>query len=215
MITVHVGAKSTRQGSNFAWMWSTKSKKGTWGKSEGTETVAEIFAIISALNKLAAYSTHNIVFVTTKNEIYNIVEKKTKSNHMAIVELRKAMYLWKGKINIKVITPSSQDETHRYVVTTLNKLIEKKLSKEPVAKKDMNTRIIEMGTKQRNNAVLKKPTSKPRKLAREVLITSFNDDDDAPRGIPKSNNVAPPTMQICPSCNGKINIYTNECRCSV
>lgn len=215
MITVHVGAKSTRQGNNFAWMWSTKNKKGTWGKSEGTETLAEIFAIISALNKLAAYSAHNIVFVTTKQEIYNIVEKKTKSNHMAIIELRKALYTWKGKVNIQVITPSSQDETHRYVVSTLNKLIEKKLSKEPVAKKDMNTRIVEMGTKQRNNAVLKKPTSVPRKKAREVLITSFHDDDDAPRGIPKPKVSSTPAMQICPSCNGKINIYTNECRCSV
>lgn len=214
MITIHVGARSTRSGNEFAWMWSTKNKKLTWGKSEGTETLAEIFAIISALSKLSAYSQHDIVFKTSKQEIVKLIEKPSKSNHTAILQLRKAIYLWKGKVKAQYVPASSQDEVYRNVVTTLNKLVEQKLSKEPKKEKEMTERIFDLAGRQRNEKVLKKPTSKPRKKSREVLVSFFDDGDDTPKksSPAKVQPVAKPV--ICPSCNGIINIYTNECRCS-
>lgn len=213
MITVHVGARSTRSGNNYAWMWSTKNKKGTWGKSESTETVAEIFAIISALNKLAAYSSNDIVFKTSKQEIVKLIEKPTNSSHTAVIQLRKAIYVWKGKVRAQYVPAGSQDEIQRYVVATLNQLVDKKLSKEPVAPKPMTEKIMEMGQKQRNAKVLKKPMVKPRKKSREVLVTSFNDDDDRPVTVldASKDNRKP---VLCSSCNTPINPYTNECRCS-
>lgn len=213
MITVHVGARSTRSGNNYAWMWSTKNKKGTWGKSESTETVAEIFAIISALNKLAAYSSNDIVFKTSKQEIVKLIEKPTNSSHTAVIQLRKAIYVWKGKVRAQYVPAGSQDEIQRYVVATLNQLVDKKLSKEPVAPKPMTEKIMEMGQKQRNAKVLKKPMVKPRKKSREVLVTSFNDDDDSPVTVldASKDNRKP---VLCSSCNTPINPYTNECRCS-
>lgn len=213
MITIHVGARSTRSGNEFAWMWSTKNKKLTWGKSEGTETLAEIFAIISALNKLSAYSQHDIVFKTSKQEIVKLIEKPSKSNHTAILQLRQAIYLWKGKVKVQYVHTNSQDEGYRHVMTTLNKLVDQKLSKEPKKAKAMDQRIIELAGRQRNEKVLKKPTSKPRKKSREVLV-SFFDDDDAPTKSLPPRAASGPKPVVCPSCNGIINIYTNECRCS-
>lgn len=214
MITVHVGACSIRTGNNYAWMWSTKNKKGTWGKSESTETVAEIFAIISALNKLSAYSGHDILFKTSKQEIVKLIENPTKSNHTAIVQLRQAIYVWKGKVRAQYVPAGSQDEIQRYVVTTLNRLVDKKLSREPVAQKEMTQRIVELGTKQRNAKVLTKPTTKPRKKSREVLVSSFYDEDDANVGKVFDNSTGSKKPVLCHSCNTPINPYTNECKCS-
>jgi ribonuclease HI len=213
MITVYVGALSTRTGNNYAWMWSTKNKKGTWGKSESTETVAEIFAIISALNKLSAYSSNDIVFKTSKQEIVKLIEKPTNSSHTAVVQLRQAIYMWKGKVRAQYVIAGAQDETQRYVVTTLNNLVNKKLVREPVAPKEMTQRIVELGVKQRNATVLKKPMVKPRKKTREVLVTSFLDEDDRPATVfdASKDNRKP---VLCSSCNTPINPYTNECRCS-
>lgn len=213
MITIHVGARSTRSGKEFAWMWSTKNKKLTWGKSEGTETLAEIFAIISALNKLSAYSQHDIVFKTSKQEIVKLIEKPSKSNHTAILQLRQAIYLWKGKVKVQYVHTNSQDEGYRHVMTTLNKLVDQKLSKEPKKPKEMDQRIIELAGRQRNEKVLKKPTVKPRKKTREVLV-SFFDDDDAPKATLPPRAPSAPKPVVCTSCNGIINVYTNECRCS-
>lgn len=213
MITVHVGACSIRTGNNYAWMWSTKNKKGTWGKSESTETVAEIFAIISALNKLAAYSSHDIVFKTSKQEIVKLIENPSKSNHTAIVQLRQAIYVWKGKVKAQYVPAGSQDEVQRYVVATLNRLVDKKLSREPVAPKEMTQRITELGQKQRNAKILKKPTVKPRKKSREVLVSFFDEDDDNIGKVFDATGGAKKPV-LCHSCNTPINPYTNECKCS-
>lgn len=214
MITVYVGALSTRSSNNYAWMWSTKNKKGTWGKSESTETVAEIFAIISALTKLSAYSTNDIVFKTSKQDIVKLIEKPTQSSHTAVVQLRKAIYMWKGKVRAQHVPAGSQDETQRYVVSTLNNLVNKKLAREPVAQKEMTQRIIELGEKQRNAKVLKKPMVKPRKKSREVLVTTFNDDDDSRPATVFDASKDNRKPVLCSSCNTPINPYTNECRCS-
>lgn len=212
MITVYTTAKSVGSANSYAWLWSTKSKKGTWGKSESTETVAEIFAIISALSKLSKYSSSDIVFKTSKQEIVKMIEQPTKSTHTAVVQLRQAIYLWKGKVKAQYVSQGSQDETQRYVVSTINTLVQKKLSKENIVpKKDMNTRIVELGQKQRNIKVMKTATPKPRKRNREVLVSFFDEEEDR-SVIDKTKTFNKPVT--CSSCNGVINPLTNECRCS-
>lgn len=212
MITVYTGAKSTGKTNSYAWVWTTKGKKGTWGKSESTETVAEIFAIISALTKLSAYSTQDITFKTSKQEIVKMIESPTKSTHTAVLQLRKAIYSWKGKVRAQYISQGSSDETQRYLVTTVNNLVSKLSKTAPAVKKDMNTRIVELGQKQRNIVAMKTAAPKPRKRSREVLV-SFFDEDEGKSVIDKSKvNYRKPVT--CNSCNGIINPLTNECRCS-
>lgn len=58
----------------------------------------------------------------------------------------------------------------------------------------------------------KKPATRRKVTPQRDVIVSFYDDDDAPMVIKKQVD---DDAQYCGSCNGRINLATGECRCSI